>query len=582
MNITPNTNIKILKGVPIDNTYDHTLYFDSQLEQASYFATKMKYNLTNYTYQRVNINTMKVKMCADDLYDCNYLMFQNTAFGSKWFYAFINEVNYINNDVSEIVYELDVIQTWFFDYNFEKCFVERMHPRTDYGYWNTQPEPVEVGEYVFINQAELKKENLCIYVMITPMTIPGTSQQILDGGVYDDVYSGSALFAFKNTSTGKATLDNLLSALDSGGQGDKVNAIYMGEMIDNLPWSQDDMAQVPTGRKGNYAMIQGTVANNLSIPWNNGELIPNLPLGSEDVNSTSAYVPKNRKLYTYPYNFACVYTGNGDSMNLRYEFGTSGNHIHSGTIDLQFLSNLLPPIQSVVMPINYKGITRTNYEGEPIESDYNFGLLTERVSIDSYPLCSWNYNTYKNWLARDLFPSILSGVANIGASGLGMVGNTTDLQNLRSGLGMGGSLISNVGAVLGSAYRASVANNVTRGNVNTTGALKPHNGLTYFCSRVTVTAEQAKVIDDFFTMFGYAINECFEPSRKTREAFTYIKTRGCHIDSKTLGNVGFGIPSDAIKQICKIHDNGITYWCNHEEVGNYNTSNRPLGELPTT
>ena len=37
MYIEPNTNIRILKDVPLDKTFDHTIYFGSASAQATYF-----------------------------------------------------------------------------------------------------------------------------------------------------------------------------------------------------------------------------------------------------------------------------------------------------------------------------------------------------------------------------------------------------------------------------------------------------------------------------------------------------------------------------------------------------------------
>ena len=81
MYIAPSTNVKILHNVPLDNTYDHTLYFATAAAQSTYFAGLTKYNLTNYTYQRVNKGIIRVSGKADNYYDCNYIMFQNTNFG---------------------------------------------------------------------------------------------------------------------------------------------------------------------------------------------------------------------------------------------------------------------------------------------------------------------------------------------------------------------------------------------------------------------------------------------------------------------------------------------------------------------
>ena len=47
MYIEPNSNIKIYHNVPLDNTYNHTLYFSSLAEQNTYFHAKrdiIKYN----------------------------------------------------------------------------------------------------------------------------------------------------------------------------------------------------------------------------------------------------------------------------------------------------------------------------------------------------------------------------------------------------------------------------------------------------------------------------------------------------------------------------------------------------------
>lgn len=91
---------------------------------------------------------MRVGLSADACYDCNYLMFQNSGFGSKWFYAFITSVEYVNNAVTEISFEIDVMQTWFFNYSVGECFIEREHSASDEIGENLVPETVNVGEYV--------------------------------------------------------------------------------------------------------------------------------------------------------------------------------------------------------------------------------------------------------------------------------------------------------------------------------------------------------------------------------------------------------------------------------------------------
>ena len=103
------------------------------------------------SYQRVNKGTLRLQVTADDIYDYNYLMFRNASYGSKWFYAFINKVNYINDNTSEIEYELDVIQTWLFEAVLEPSYIDREHSATDVIGENLAPEPVKLGEYYCSN-----------------------------------------------------------------------------------------------------------------------------------------------------------------------------------------------------------------------------------------------------------------------------------------------------------------------------------------------------------------------------------------------------------------------------------------------
>ena len=81
-------------------------------------------SLANYTYIRKE-NKIRVEATADTLFDCNYIMWQNPSFGTKWFYAFIIDVEYLNNETAEITFEIDEMQTWYFGYTIKQSFIER-------------------------------------------------------------------------------------------------------------------------------------------------------------------------------------------------------------------------------------------------------------------------------------------------------------------------------------------------------------------------------------------------------------------------------------------------------------------------
>lgn len=545
MYIAPNTNIRILKNVPLDTSYDHTIYFGSASAQSTYFIGKQKYNLANYTYQRVNNGTMKVGIVADNLYDCNYLMFQNTAFGNKWFYAFITEVNYINNDVSEIKFEMDDIQTWFFDFELDCCFVEREHTETDNMFEHYEPEKVEIGEHVYLNNQRLIPEDFVIIVQDAMIRDEEDQGAItVDGGVYDGVYSGCTLTAFlKSDVTG---VNNFIQQKVRAGHPESILSIYMAphplQANGQRVTIQDGGTTLESGCVGKSHFIAGTYDNNLQV--SSDAYLGSL--GFAGGLNPRGYKPINKKLYTYPYNFAIVTNNAGSTLPLRYELSKAPNN--GGKIDLIFNSTLTQPVQSMIVPVNYKEVEYKNETG--YATDFTkIGDTYESLSIPNYPVCSWNYDAFKTWLSKETVPMIINATGGV-------------VQNLMSGGGeVGRSLVGDVSNALQDGYRASIASDFSKGNANCVNPLNNSLGLTYMVSRCTITAEYARRIDEFFSMYGYAVKRCKVPNRSARSRWNYVKTLGCCVTGS--------VPADSMKHICKIHDSGITYWKSGDYVGQY-------------
>ena len=82
-----------------------------------------------------------------------------------------------------------------------------------------------------------------------------------------------------------------------------------------------------------------------------------------------------------------------------------------------------------------------------------------------------------------------------------------------------------------------------------------------------ISAEYAKIIDDYFDMFGYAKKKKKIPNTSIRPHWNYVKTNGCVLSGNS--------PADDVRKICGIYDNGITFWKNASEIGNYSLDNRP-------
>lgn len=150
--IVPNSDIVLIKNMNLDPSYSDTIWFDPLQDGASgqrdWFLARAYRRFNAQSYTRVNGNTVRLEANAEDLYDVNYMMFRNTAYGNKWFYAFVLRSDYVNDNTTQITFEIDVMQTWLFEAVLEPCFVEREHSATDVAGDNLLAEPVERGDII--------------------------------------------------------------------------------------------------------------------------------------------------------------------------------------------------------------------------------------------------------------------------------------------------------------------------------------------------------------------------------------------------------------------------------------------------
>ncbi len=520
MYIEPRTNIRLLQNVPLDESFDHTIYFANVNAQANYFMSKQKYNLANYSYQRVRRGWARVGINAENLYNCNYMMFQNTSFGSKWFYAFIKSVEYINNEVSEIEFELDPMQTWFFNYEREMCFVERNHTASDNIGEHIEPENVDIGEYVFNGNYNPVLRMNDYYVLIA---IVDTMGQTVDGHFYDKIYGGATIYYYdSNDESGiNAKLTQYVQKPDS------VIAMYVvPKILINTPPSQ---ALQPN--------VLGTVTSNII------NTVTNIPAISTN-DTLDGYSPKNNKMYTYPYNFYHVDASGNGELNIRYEFCEGLKPV------FQIRGNVTQPIQVILQPCNYKN----NWHSDPL-LQYD-PIMTESLTLTGFPMCSWNTDAFKAWLAQNSVPIGVTGLMALETAILAsnpVVGTLATVGYLASTLSQG--------------YKASIKADISKGNYDSSNVKVSFNQQQFYGGRVSVNRVYARMIDDYFTRYGYALKINAIPQINVRPHWTFVKTIGCTIKGS--------IPSDDMKKICSIYDKGITFWRNASEVGDYSLDNSP-------
>lgn len=505
MYIAPNTNIRVLKNVPLDNTYRNTIYFGNATNQLNYFLSKQKYAFNNQTYQRVNNGVMTLNRSADDLYDCNYLMFQNPSYGNKWFYAFILSVEYIGNTTAEVRFEIDIMQTWHFDYTVNMSFVEREMSITDKVGDNLVPENLELGEYIY---KDLGISSLfTLYQIIVAATFDENLEDAT-GGMYGGVYSGLHYNVF---STWQSASTFIADATEQN-KADGIVSIFM----------------LPVAFTADY---QATIPEAFTIERD------------KHLSDIDGYIPKNNKLFTAPYNMLYVTNNEGGAANYPFEYFSTDNCTFKVT------GAMCCTPECMIIPLNYKGVT----------NNYN-----EKLTIGNFPQCAFTVDTFKAWVAQNQnriaydaaigIAQTVGGAAAMYATG-GLVGG---------GTAMGG--FEKISSLVATAADKSTLPPQARGGggsiINMANQIK---GFQFFYAYIR--AEFAQIIDNYFNVYGYATHRVKIPNRAIRPHWNYVKTQNVSLTGS--------VPADDMARLRQIYDNGVTFWRNGNEVGDYSLDNRP-------
>ena len=251
---------------------------------------------------------------------------------------------------------------------------------------------------------------------------------------------------------------------------------------------------------------------------------------SKHYNSIDGYVPRNNKLFTYPYNFLYVTNLDGNHAEFHYEYFSDSTCTFRLSGDFSCNPNV------VLCPTNYKGVV-ANYD--------------EKMVLGGFPQCSWNTDSFKAWLAQNsasLAVGTFSGVArSVAAMAKAPVSGAI-------------SLVTNVGSTMAQVYEHSIMPPQAKGGGgNTTmSAIKVKD---FAFMHKHIQKQFAVIIDRYFHMFGYATNKVKVPNRSIRSKWNYVKTLGC--------NAYGSVPSDDMKKIKSIYDDGITFWKSGATVGKY-------------
>ena len=522
---------------------------------------------------------------AENIYNCNYMMFQNTNYTTKWFYAFITNIEYVNDKVSNVYFTIDVMQTWFlFDCTLKESFVEREHHATDTTNDCLVGENIPTGQMMYDQPIKSGIFNEWCLIIVSSADENGAISELQYN--YNGMYSPCMLIYCDND---QHSLAEFINALDKKGKTDQIINIILTpkSLIKHLSTN----GQTLTNKKPIYGLKQ-----NEPMPFQI----------NKPTNKVGSYVPKNHKLLCYPYTYLTMSNGSGNSIEYRYELFDD----ISGKCNFEVFSDVINGYY-MASPLNYNGTSRgqTTSAGDTT-INFDFSL-----TLGNMPIVPWSSDTFKVWWAQNkvsVQSNIATGLAKltIGAGlsevspmlsiGSGLLQSQMINPNPNTSIKLAGNGQFDINNIMRPTTQQTSNNNSMQSAIQTGMVVSGYSDiknsliqmqqaktlpvssrggggnnvmldttfLDFYSMNTHVHPKIAKIIDDYFTMFGYATNEVKVPNINVRPHWTYTKTQQCNLVGKNCSN-------NDITAIKNIFNNGITFWKNASEIGNYSLDNRP-------
>ena len=572
---TPNSEVRFLH-IPIEMDMKNQLTFKNKEEQENYFASHEVARYDHVNYIRKN-SVIRLNKNVDDCYNFNYVMYRNTDYTNKWFYAFVTNVEFITRGNTAVQIATDPWQTWQFDITYYQSFVKRemCNVSDDYPGFNLIPEGLETGEYKIGGTAEF--DNLepvwVVAYLGNSWNSSGTDIPIGDGGYIANGIAQSVTFIICTT------LDAYNSVIGQL-QSDENRSQYILSCFSVPRLAVQDYLNSATaiiGIDNAFVYIQGNTYNQAPVQ----KTLVSLP------NDLDGYVPINQKLRTYPYIYVGFNPVNGQSKIYRYENFTNNTPVFN------LISEINPNPSIYFIPQNYRGA--------------NGDSMSDIASVSGYPTLSSRNDYFNSWLATSMptmknnllqtqssynvnrLGSIMQGVASGLDAGLSMVGasqntNLSDTQFFTQQSSNASGLIS---GALGAAqnivnqdinYEYYVKGMLAQieqqqmlpDNANLSSSNATLIGYNLFdkniFSRYTIKAQFARRIDKYFSMYGYETDELKMPNINNRPNWNYIQTVGMNITAP--------IPQLDLLEIKAMFNEGVTLWHNPATFGDYSQNNR--------
>lgn len=589
MTFVPDSQVRLC-SVPFSDQTNILSFGTDDTARANYFQGKTVTNLTSdtgYNYVRGS-RAIRVNKNKETLYNVNYMMYRNSNFGSKWFYAFVDSMEFINANCTEIKFSIDVWQTWESSLTFKESFIVRQHIKKseDTIGANLQPEGFTNLRYVeekrFRKNLIREQQQIYYYMLCASSWYDENSKKFVEtnnSGLIDNNLSGIFIIPFESEIYLRNYVNNYLQ--DTANRAQEIIAIYC------VPW---DSFTGKTFTNGIPLGISPNVQGSENEWWSADNRYRLNKLTSIDIGThgtSNIKTAKNNKMYTFPFTKVILTNNNGSSLTYRQEW-FDGTKTDGNDIVFKVTTSPLLPVNSVCRPENYR-------EGDE----------TNAIILSGFPQCSWVTDTYKMWLAQNqnmlayqqatpiingitnqvnnLIAGTTGGASNVISGMNSLTQNTEPKAQANTLLGLIAGRISSLGSQATGTISNAVSTgeqiwqfyakkgdmelqpNYSQGVYNSANVMGAIEKLCFTVVFQRLSYEQFIQIDNYFSKFGYAINDFKNVSYNNRSNYDYIQTAQVTIEGD--------VPEEDMNNIKTIFNNGVRIWHNPTNFLNYNVDN---------
>ena len=546
-----NGEIILCKGIKMDKNFENVLSYNETnlvtLCRTNAVATTNKYSILYPSVKEIDVS-LPYATCIP----CNYIAFINPYYGNKWYFAFVEDIEYINNATTKIRYKLDVFSTWYSKMNVGQAFIEREHVSDDTIGKHTLQEPLNAGDFIVNNHGQLDEYGNSTHVIIGVTKVPADVYNIQGEVVnskiqartsnYNGVFSGLTYFAFQYPSDAS----QFVAMMDLNGLADNIVNVFLCPVSIfsvTSPSTWDTYTYDETVAFGNldvhlvfkYKIIPNT--NSESVLFSGKTISIN--------TSLDGYTPKNNKMFTKQFNYVYMTNNNGGDIVYAYE------DFKNYTPKFRGIGTISPGCSIRLIPEDYKKWDTAN-------ANYVNDLIPFGIVGGKYPTCSWRSDTYTNWITQQSINNqlTLGKVAGIGAST--MISPETAVATT-AGAFMEGMIESQ--------DKEQIMPVVAKGNTNV-GDVTYASGKTNFeYYQMSCKNEYAQICDQFLSRYGYKVNEIKTPNLLSRTKFNYIKIGA--FEELITGD----IPARDLEEINNIFRKGVTIFHDYSTFGDYTQTN---------